>query len=103
MAANPAARSTVGSSRSGARGIPPSCPRTGPAEIGGVARPGERPWRMLSDHWPMFDLRIRTPRLELRYPSDDDLALLVALLDEPIHDPDFMPFLIPWTRAEPPE
>ena len=53
--------------------------------------------------WPLFDLRIRTPRLELRYPSDDDLALLVALLDEPIHDPDFMPFLIPWTRAEPPE
>lgn len=55
---------------------------------------------MLSEHWPLFDLKIRTPRLELRYPSDDDLALLVALTREEIHSPDFMPFSTPWTRAE---
>ena len=58
---------------------------------------------MLSQHWPLFGLRIRTPRLELRYPSDDDLETLVGLAGEPIHDPGFMPFSIPWTRAAPPQ
>ena len=57
---------------------------------------------MLSDHWPPFELRIRTPRLELRYPSDDDLGILVELASEPVHDPGFMPFTTPWTRAESP-
>ena len=57
---------------------------------------------MLSTHWPLFDLRIRTPRLELRYPSDADLESLVALVGEPVHDPDFMPFTTPWTRAPSP-
>lgn len=54
---------------------------------------------MLSRHWPLFDLRIRTPRLELRYPSDHDLAALADLASEPVHDPGFMPFSTPWTRA----
>jgi RimJ/RimL family protein N-acetyltransferase len=54
---------------------------------------------MLSDHWPLFDLRVRTPRLELRYPSDDDLAALAALTREQIHDPGSMPFAVPWTRV----
>jgi len=57
---------------------------------------------MLSEHWPLFGLRIRTPRLELRYPSDDDLATLADLAREPVHDPDFMPFTTPWTRAPSP-
>src|SRR5688572_9949750 len=57
---------------------------------------------MLSDRWPLFGLRIRTPRLELRYPTDDDLAALVELAAEPVHEPDFMPFTTPWTRAESP-
>lgn len=57
---------------------------------------------MLQDHWPLFDLRIRTPRLELRYPSDDDLGVLVELAREPVHDASFMPFTTPWTRAESP-
>lgn len=57
---------------------------------------------MLSERWPLFELRIRTPRLELRYPSDDDLGALVELASEPVHDPDFMPFTTPWTRAESP-
>lgn len=54
---------------------------------------------MLSDHWPLFDLRVRTPRLELRYPSDDDLAALATLTREQIHDPASMPFAVPWTRV----
>jgi RimJ/RimL family protein N-acetyltransferase len=52
---------------------------------------------MRTRHWPLFDLVVRTPRLELRYP-DDDLAVEVAeLTAEPIHDPATMPFSVPWT------
>ena len=58
---------------------------------------------MANPHWPLFDLRIVTPRLELRYPSDDDLFALAGILAEGIHDPETMPFAEPWTRAEPPE
>jgi RimJ/RimL family protein N-acetyltransferase len=58
---------------------------------------------MAPEHWPLFDLRITTPRVELRYPSDDDLFALAAILHEGIHDPSQMPFNQPWTRVEPPE
>jgi RimJ/RimL family protein N-acetyltransferase len=54
-------------------------------------------------HWPLFALRVRTPRLELRYPTDDDLLAVVAVAAEGIHDRDTMPFYVPWTRAESPE
>lgn len=53
-------------------------------------------------YWPFFDLRIRTPRLELRYPNDADVDELAAAAAEGVHPPEFMPFTIPWTRAEPP-
>lgn len=52
--------------------------------------------------WPLFDLRVRTPRLELRY-VDDTLAVeLARLAVAGIHDPDFMPFRWPWSIAESP-
>jgi RimJ/RimL family protein N-acetyltransferase len=57
---------------------------------------------MSNPYWPLFDLRVRTPRLELRYPDDDDLASIAALAAEGIHDPDTMPFYVPWSRAESP-
>src|SRR5215207_3371741 len=53
--------------------------------------------------WPFAALRIATPRLELRYPDDDDLVALAHLAAEGIHDPASMPFYVPWTRAESPE
>jgi hypothetical protein len=53
----------------------------------------------LGDIWPLFGLRIRTPRLELRLPTDDDLPALMALARAGIHPPDEMPFAVPWTRA----
>jgi RimJ/RimL family protein N-acetyltransferase len=53
--------------------------------------------------WPFFALRITTPRVELRYPDDDDLVALAHLATEGIHDPSSMPFFVPWTRAESPE
>ena len=53
-------------------------------------------------YWPLFDLEVRTPRLTLRY-VDDALAVeLATLAARGIHDPDFMPFAMPWTRAESP-
>jgi RimJ/RimL family protein N-acetyltransferase len=53
---------------------------------------------MVTDHWPLFGLRIRTPRLELRYPDDDLVAALADLAVQGIHDPSTMPFSVPWTR-----
>jgi RimJ/RimL family protein N-acetyltransferase len=58
---------------------------------------------MANHHWPLFDLRITTPRLELRYPTDHDLFALAGILAEGIHDPEAMPFTDPWTRAESPD
>lgn len=53
-------------------------------------------------YWPLFDLRIRTPRLELRVPTDDDFPALLDAIDAGIHDPALMPFSFAWTDAEPP-
>jgi RimJ/RimL family protein N-acetyltransferase len=48
-------------------------------------------------YWPLFDLRVRTPRLELRL-VDDDLAVeLAGVLGGGVHDPATMPFTIPFT------
>lgn len=52
--------------------------------------------------WPFFDLRVRTPRLELRLPTDDDLDALADLAAAGTHDPDAMPFANPWTVQEQP-
>lgn len=47
--------------------------------------------------WPLFDLCVRTPRLELRYIDDELAADLAELTGAPIHNPESMPFSIPWT------
>ncbi len=57
----------------------------------------------LVDHWPLFGLRLHTPRLELRVPTDDDLAELVDLARAGIHDPASMPFTTGWTDRPSPE
>ena len=49
------------------------------------------------EHWPLFDLRITTPRVELRYPDDETAFAVVDLASRGIHDPSSMPFAIPWT------
>ena len=53
--------------------------------------------------WPLFGLRLATPRLILRPICDDDLAELVDLAVAGIHPPERMPFLTPWTDAGKPE
>lgn len=52
----------------------------------------------LGSIWPLFELVVRTPRLELRYPSDEDLAELAGLTGN-IHDPAERPFIEPWNQA----
>jgi RimJ/RimL family protein N-acetyltransferase len=54
----------------------------------------------LVTHWPLAGLVVRTPRLELRWPDDADLCALADLAAKGVHDPDFMPFMQPWTRAD---
>ena len=53
--------------------------------------------------WPLFDLRIRTPRLEVRYANDELCAELALLAARGIHDPEFMPFAMPWSDVASPE
>ncbi|HVM30995.1 MAG TPA: GNAT family protein [Candidatus Limnocylindrales bacterium] len=53
-------------------------------------------------YWPLFGLRIRTERLELRLPTDPDLFELVAVALAGVHDPAQMPFLEPWTQTPSP-
>jgi RimJ/RimL family protein N-acetyltransferase len=53
------------------------------------------------EFWPLFDLVVRTPRLELRLPREDEFADLIDLADQGIHDPETMPFFVPWTDLEP--
>ena len=50
-------------------------------------------------HWPLFGLRITTPRLEIRVPTDEDFPGLIATVDAGIHDPSERPFLVPWTST----
>jgi len=53
--------------------------------------------------WPLFDLRVVTPQLELRA-IDDELALALAqLAARGVHDPGFMPFAFEWTDVEGPQ
>ncbi|MDQ6747856.1 MAG: GNAT family N-acetyltransferase [Candidatus Dormibacteraeota bacterium] len=57
----------------------------------------------MPSHWPLFDLVVRTPRLELRLPRDDELEELARVAAGGVHDPGLMPFDIPWTDARSPE
>lgn len=56
----------------------------------------------LIDQWPLFGLRVRTPRLELCYPNDQQVAELAELAVQGIHQPGFQPFLRAWDEVPPP-
>ncbi|MFI0422829.1 GNAT family N-acetyltransferase [Spongiactinospora sp. 9N601] len=58
---------------------------------------------MLSDHWPLLGLRVRTSRLELRPPTEDDLAALADVAAQGIHEPGRSPFLNSWADRTPAE
>ena len=59
---------------------------------------------MAHPYWPFFDLRVRTPRVELRPAcSVEDMTDLARVAAAGIHPPDFMPFSQPWSDAPSPE
>jgi RimJ/RimL family protein N-acetyltransferase len=58
---------------------------------------------MTNSLWPLFDLSVTTPRLELRYVDDDLAAQLASLAARGVHDPSLMPFRIPWTDVASPQ
>jgi RimJ/RimL family protein N-acetyltransferase len=49
------------------------------------------------DVTPLNGLRLRTDRLELRLPDEDELIQLAHLAEGGIHNPGDMPFVVPWT------
>lgn len=53
----------------------------------------------LTDMWPLFGLKISSPRLELRLARDEDLPGIIDAALSGIHDPATMPFSVPWTDA----
>lgn len=56
----------------------------------------------LTSAWPLFGLRIRSQRLVLRLPGDDDLEQLMAVAQAGIHPPEVMPFGIAWSTIPSP-
>jgi RimJ/RimL family protein N-acetyltransferase len=54
---------------------------------------------MLADLWPQYGLIISTPRLELRLPREEELAMLALLAAKGVHRPGERPFLTPWTEG----
>lgn len=51
--------------------------------------------------WPLADLVLYTPRLELRPDEDAGLRELVEVAYDGVHPPEEMPFTHPWTDADP--
>jgi RimJ/RimL family protein N-acetyltransferase len=57
----------------------------------------------MSGHpWPLFDLRLRTPHLELRLPTDSDLLALMEVARAGIVDTGRTVFLVPWHKLPSP-
>ena len=55
---------------------------------------------MAQNDWPLYGIRVVTPRLELRYVDEELGVKLAALAERGIHDPSFMPFAMPWTDVD---
>jgi RimJ/RimL family protein N-acetyltransferase len=55
----------------------------------------------LRDLWPLYDLRLTTGDLVLRYPTEAELPSFADVADAGIHPDDEMPFGIPWTDLSP--
>lgn len=52
-------------------------------------------------HWPLYGLRITTPRLELRLPDSGLLDELAEVAAGGVHGDGEMPFSVPWTDGGP--
>ncbi|CAN5435995.1 GNAT family protein [soil metagenome] len=58
---------------------------------------------MPTPHWPLWDIRVRTPRVELRPAHEPEIPALIDLISGGLHDPSDMPFLQPFTDMASPE
>jgi RimJ/RimL family protein N-acetyltransferase len=56
----------------------------------------------LADAFPLFGLRVRSERLELRLPTEDELLELMDVARAGIHPPGEMPFGVAWTTVPSP-
>lgn len=65
------------------------------------APPSESTRARLVPLWPIYGLRLETPRLRLEMLSDDDFPELVDATLAGIHHPERMPFAFPWTDGAP--
>lgn len=57
----------------------------------------------LHELWPPFGLRVVTPRLELRVPTDNEIPALMNAARDIHAEGDPMPFLSDWSRLPDPE
>ena len=55
----------------------------------------------LRDLWPLYDLRLTTGDLVLRYPTEAELPEFADIIEAGIHPPDEMPFGLAWTDVPP--
>ena len=62
-----------------------------------------RPASTLASAWPLFALRIRSERLVLRLPTDDEILALIDVARDGIHPPDEMPFGVAWSVLPSPD
>ena len=52
--------------------------------------------------WPLYDLRLRTDRLELRLPNEAEIGDLCGIARAGIHPPGEMPFGVAWSTKPSP-
>lgn len=52
----------------------------------------------LTSIWPLFGLRLTTPRLVLRPIADADIPAAVAAAESGVHEPGRNPFSMPWSE-----
>jgi RimJ/RimL family protein N-acetyltransferase len=52
--------------------------------------------------WPLYDLRLRTERLELRLPNEREIGELCLVAKAGIHPPGEMPFGVAWSTKPSP-
>jgi RimJ/RimL family protein N-acetyltransferase len=53
----------------------------------------------LRDLWPLYDLRVRTGELELRYPTEAELPAFADIIEKGLHPAGEMPFAIAFTEV----
>ncbi|MFB9991935.1 GNAT family N-acetyltransferase [Deinococcus oregonensis] len=58
---------------------------------------------MINKYWPLYGLNLRTPRLEFRFPSEDELGTLAEVAAQGVNRPGQRTFLTPWPELPPKE